>query len=112
MTTKEWFIKYLKKVEILDRYEENLSYGLLGIFAGCKTVYDYVDYVPHPERWVSGAFTFRNTKEGYEFWKIVDMGWKIALKIINQTGQSSDQPSYQMEEVKKEITNFLQTHKN
>lgn len=77
---KQQFINFLKKQNCYDSYMENLN-------TASSPFYENVEFkhflqIVHPKSWISLAFYWDTTLEGYDYWLILNLMW--GCKVIGE----------------------------
>lgn len=77
---RQQFINFLKKQKCYDNYMENLK-------TASSPFYENVEFkhflqIVHPKSWISLAFNWDSTLEGYEYWVRLNQMW--IRKVIGE----------------------------
>lgn len=77
---KQQFINFLKKSKCYNSYMENLK-------TASSPFYENVEFkhflqIVHPKSWISLAFHWADTLEGYEYWLRLNQMW--TRKVIGE----------------------------
>jgi len=76
---KEQFIEFLKKHRALGKFKANIKEG--NLYPNRKTLNDYLEISHSGSQFISGGFSWSQTKEKDKFWRNLDAEW---IKIVSE----------------------------
>lgn len=75
------FWEFLRTNNVLEAFCSNIDCGINASFYFWELIGNYVYY---PVSWVRCGFVWKNSNEGQEFWKEIDIMWLEQLEKDNE----------------------------